>query len=119
MKTFPEIFLAFVLFSGVAQAQNSLQVSKSPGETITFQWSFTAASEVDIDSFVLQSAAAIQGPYADVKTILKTDRQTTHPAGSSPVFYQLLSVKAASRSTPSNPVAISVKLPAPVGLGGR
>ena len=112
---------AFRISLSPAFAQ-SLQVSKSPGETLTLAWSFATLDEASIDGFALQSASTVDGTYTDVKTVLKTARSTTTTVGSAPMFYKLLSYKNVTprqESERSNPVAVTIVLKPPLGLGAN
>jgi len=114
--------IALMFVSNFLLAAQGLQVSKSPGDSVTIAWSFTVASEAQIDGFALQSSALVDGPYTDVKTVLKASRSTTAVVGSTPVFYTILSYKTGTprqESVRSNPVAVAIVLPPPVGLGAN
>jgi hypothetical protein len=119
------VLLMLVCFSAFTltlqgQAAPSLQVEKSVGQTLTVGWDFPAASEIDVDSFVVEHCTGNNTGCNDLATVVKTARlyAFTVLATSRP-FYQVRSVKGASRSLATNPVALTIKIPPPLGAWGQ
>lgn len=112
--------LSLLILTGSSGLAQSLQVEKSVGQPLQIAWDYTAAQEIEIDSFVVEHCTGNNTGCADLSTKLKTERaHTLTVTATSRPFYQVRSVKGTSRSTPSNPVAITIKIPPPLGAWGQ